>query len=84
MDIMITKDITEVFNEVSYRTVEATCGKTSATLVVTPVAIHVCVNNANHRAWRGLGKTFETFDQALENYKSSAMKQIIAHVKRGI
>lgn len=40
----------------------------------------ICMN-ASHKAFRGHGKFFNTFDDALKNYKSSEMKAMIESVK---
>ena len=32
--------------------------------------INVTVKNASHRAWKGAGKSFNSFEEALNNYKS--------------
>lgn len=43
--------------------------------------VNVTVKNASHRAFRGLGKDFENFDQAIGNYKDSKIKAMIEAVK---
>jgi len=43
--------------------------------------IDVCCQNAMHQAWRGMGRTFHSFDQALAAYKSSDMKAMIEFVR---
>lgn len=57
---------------------ELTCGKKSAVVGIWKSGIvTVCCLNAAHRAWRGLGKTFSSVEEALENYRSSEMKSMI-------
>jgi DNA-binding protein H-NS len=56
---------------------EATCGKKSASVYISDTFINVICKNASHRAWRGVGKTFQTEEEAMEGYKSSEMKAII-------
>jgi hypothetical protein len=62
--------------------VTATCEKTTATVVIDKPAaayprIQVICQNASHRVWRGSGKFFRTTEEALNGYKSGAMKAII-------
>lgn len=40
-------------------------------------AITICNMNASHRAWRGVGRSFWTFEDAEKAYKSSFMKAAI-------
>ncbi|MBK8132632.1 MAG: hypothetical protein IPK48_07915 [Gammaproteobacteria bacterium] len=40
--------------------------------------ISICNMNASHKAWRGAGKTFFSFDSAEKAYKSEFMKAAIA------
>jgi len=54
------------------------CGKQSAQIRKSANGpIWVCCQNASHRVWKGLGKSFATFDQALQAYKSPAMQAMI-------
>jgi hypothetical protein len=41
-------------------------------------AITVCNLNASHRAWRGSGRVFWSFDDAQAAYKSGFMKSCIS------
>lgn len=43
--------------------------------------VQVIVDNASHRAFRGMGKTFTTFEDALSNYKSPKLKAMIDTVQ---
>jgi hypothetical protein len=61
----------------NYRIFEVTCGKTSVTIGFMSYGVHVCYNNASHRAYRGAGKMFRNIDEVLNNYKSEAMRKII-------
>jgi len=56
---------------------EATCGKKSASVFIGDSYINVVCKNASHRAWGGMGKCFETIEQAIGAYKSNEMKTII-------
>ena len=62
--------------------VEATSGKTSATVSIfrgemSHMGVQVICKNASHKCWRGFGKFFSDVNEALSNYKSSEMKAII-------
>lgn len=59
---------------------DAQCGKVSATVAVLRNEVWVASNNAAHRAWRGIGRRFQSVDAAIAGYKTEAMKQIIAAV----
>lgn len=41
----------------------------------------VCVKNASHQAWKGMGRTFGGFDEARNAYKSSEVKSAIDFVR---
>lgn len=58
---------------------EATCGKTSAYVWFSNSfgTVSVCCNNASHRAWGKLGRSFKSVEEALAAYKSPEMKAII-------
>ena len=73
MNVMITK------HEVNSagKLVVLSCGKTSAEIWFAKDHLFVCCQNASHRAWRGIGKRFDTVAQAMDAYKSSAMKTMI-------
>lgn len=43
--------------------------------------INVLVDNAQHRAWRGMGRTFWSFDDARNAYKSGDVKAMISMVE---
>ncbi len=57
--------------------VEAFCGNKSAFIYIAKNYISVVCNNASHRVFRGTGRMFKNFDEALEAYQSSEMKNII-------
>ena len=61
---------------------EANCGKTSAYVYASSLGyIRVCCKNAMHKAWKGNGRVFQSFDEALVGYKSSEMQAIITAAK---
>jgi len=56
----------------------ATCGKKSALVVIDEDGgVDVVVQNASHKTWGGMGKRFQNKQAAVENYKSSELKEII-------
>lgn len=80
MDILITNNSQETINGVTYKTVSAICGKKEASITIRSgrmTGINVTVRNAMQKAWRGMGKEFDTIEQAIENYKSTEIKSII-------
>jgi hypothetical protein len=60
-----------------YLYAQAECGKTSAFISINEWEFRVICKNASHRVWRGSGKGFSNFSEALKNYKKPAMKAII-------
>ena len=58
---------------------EATCGKVTAYVWFSYSCdnITVCCQNASHRVWGKLGRTFRSVEEALAAYKSPQMKAII-------
>jgi len=60
------------------------CGKMAADITVGPSRVSVVNKNACHRAWGGMGRSFDSFDAALSAYKSSAMKTMIEAAKNFI
>lgn len=59
---------------------EASCGKTCAYVWISKMSdtVNVCCKNASHRAFKGMGRTFRTIDEAIDAYKSPEMKAIIS------
>lgn len=51
---------------------------------VGPVAVRVCVKNASHKAYRGMGRSFETIEDAIAGYKSAACKTMLEYVQDAI
>lgn len=60
-----------------YFFIDMECGKRRASIVVEPEGIRVCVLNASHRAYGGMGRQFDTAEQAIEAYRSGAVKEMI-------
>jgi len=57
--------------------VEASCGKVSALVAFYSHGVRVCQHNASNRVWKGFGKLYSSIDEALNSYKSDAMRTII-------
>lgn len=59
--------------------IEASCGNKSAYVSTYKSGkwVTVCCKNAAHSIWRGAGRTFPSFDEAVAAYKSPEMKAII-------
>ena len=79
MDILIVK---EIRSETMIH-VELACGKKAAYLGFNfkHGFIDVCVQNASHRVWRGMGRTFRSFAEAIDAYKSPEVKAMIRHLE---
>ncbi len=56
---------------------EATCGKTSAFVSIHSRGVNVICQNASHKAWGGMGRSFKSLEEAVNAYKKAEMKQII-------
>ena len=56
-------------------------GRTSAFVSVDrkiwPGRVNVCCRNAQHKVWRGLGRFFDSWTEALDGYRSGDMKAAI-------
>ena len=46
-------------------------------VMITDSYINVLCKNAAHSAYRGMGRFFDTVEQAIEGYKSTAAKEAI-------
>lgn len=63
-------------------TVEVTNGKQTAQIFIPGgrdrfSQLCVLCKNASHRAWKGWGRFFDTFEQARDGYRSSFMRAAI-------
>jgi|JI10StandDraft_1071094.scaffolds.fasta_scaffold320451_2 hypothetical protein len=84
MNVLIASASTTNANGSTYKSFELTCENKSAIVMVVSGKINyvnVVVTNAMHRAFRGLGKDFATFEAAIENYKDSKIKAMIEAAK---
>lgn len=80
MTAMITDTSRQTAMGNEYLYVELTCGKHSALVVICRGAtnyVQVIVQNAMHRAYRGMGKRFATVETALKAYKTDAVRSMI-------
>ena len=74
----MTVTTTELTETCSGKCAMFTCDKVEAFVSRSDVTgWRVIVNNAHHKAWRGMGKGFETHAEAVAAYKSGAMKAIL-------
>lgn len=82
MDVMIVEEH-RTESRVSF---ELSCGKKSAYVSYGLVYgdVDVCVNNASHRAWRGIGKCFASFTDAFNNYKSAEVRAMIEFLRDAV
>ena len=64
--------------------IEASCGKKSASVWFssTSGSICVCCKNAAHAVYRGMGRSFFSMSDALAGYKSAEMKANISAAAR--
>jgi len=77
--VIETSRQTALGNEYLY--VEMQCGNHAALVVVCKGAtnyVQVIVQNAMHRAWRGMGKRFASLESAMKSYKTEAIRGMIA------
>lgn len=70
------------FGEYTFMTV--TDGKKIVDINHGPMGVNVCMNNAAHQAWKGMGKSFKTFTEAASAYKSSFMRNAIEYASQNI
>lgn len=65
---------------------EMVCGKKQAYVgfSLTRGSVDVCVYNASHKAWGGMGRTFNSFAEAIEAYKSAEVKAMIRHLEEAV
>ena len=63
----------------NYITMEA--GKKTMQILIGPTYVNVLCKNAAHVAYRGMGRFFDSFEDALNNYKSPEAKAAINHAK---
>ncbi len=82
MDILVKKvtDQTAIGNEYKYAEMES--GKHDVTVGVCRCEgkiqhVTVIVHNASNRAWRGLGKRFDTQAAAVAKYKTPEIREMI-------
>lgn len=57
--------------------IELTNGKKDCSVSFSSRGVQVCCKNASHAAWGGFGRQFGSFADAVDGYKSSAMKAMI-------
>src|SRR4051812_1732620 len=78
MHIQILNTKRELYTNLGdYLFMEMQEGKQHVTVVVAPDHVQVCSHNASNRAWRGLGRRFETVEAAIAGYKTESIKEMI-------
>jgi hypothetical protein len=82
MTTLITNQETTTYNGREYKSITVLVENQETTVTTGMVnGINVIVKNASHKVWRGCGKDFTTFEQAIENYKSGKVKAAILTAK---
>lgn len=77
--------LTKITKTATSHLVEITDGKKTMQVWASEYNIMICqTSNASHKVWGGLGKSFQTFEQAIESYKSAFMKDSIAMAQQAI
>ena len=75
--IYIVSDETKTTDAGTYRRFEVEANRRSLSVTVftgTASYIRVLVRNASNHAWRGMGRQFWTFDEAIEAYKTEDIR----------
>ena len=58
-----------------------TCGKHKIAVWVCEAQTCVTVENASHRAWKGVGKPFPTLADAIANYRTPQIRAMLEVVR---
>ena len=86
MDVLITEDRTQTFSNLGlYRFVTVQSGSHTVSIMDASNAGHPYVqviveSNASHKAWRGMGRKFNTLAAAIAHYKTPAIKAALQAV----
>lgn len=72
-----TTQILNTFKSETGVGIEVACGKVTAHVYFDKWGVNVCQKNASHRVWKRLGNFFRDLDEALNHYRSDAMRKII-------
>lgn len=76
VQIIETRDTTYALGG-RYVIAEMECGSHHATVMIAPHYLQVIVHNASNRAWRGMGRRFNTVADALAAYKTAEVRAMI-------
>lgn len=77
----IKSDNPTVENGTTYQGFTVTIGNTIWVVVAYGGKFNgVRVRKASNNPWRTMGKTFETFAEAIDNYKSPKMKNMLSEI----
>ena len=78
--IQVTSEMTQTIGNSEYRYIGLATEKAAINVTIASgfdSHVRVIVQNASHRAWRGVGKRFNTLAEAIANYKSGAVKAML-------
>lgn len=84
MNVIITNTSIDKVNNTtySYNSVSVDNKEIDITVVTgSSNYVNLKVKNASQRVWRGMGKDFNSFEEALSNYKDPKIKAAIEAVK---
>ena len=85
MDILIIKDEKETIQDSEYRFIEIQIDNKVFNITEKKGSnsyVNVRINNAIQKAFRGLGKDFATYDEAINNYKDPKIIAAIEYAKQ--
>lgn len=87
MLIQILQDSSEQANDSLYRSLHLASDNREILVGVVSGKhnhVNVIVNNASHKVWRKFGKQFNTIDEAINHYKTAAIKSMLQFVKEHV
>lgn len=74
---ILNSEATTYPNTGRYFFFEAQSGKHRACVVASEFSVRVVLQNASHRVWRGMGKNFASWDDAIAAYKTADIRALI-------
>ena len=78
-DIQVINASSKTYSHLGrYFFAELSCGKHSVLVEVAPKHLQVLVQNAMHRAWRGMGRQFANLEAALAWYKTPEIRSMVS------
>lgn len=82
--IAITEDTTRITDETTYRRFEINTKRYRMTVTVSNGLRHdvrVLLKNASHNAWRGQGRLFWSFEDAISYYKTEELRGALSAIE---